>query len=148
MIGTTGNLVKKTEFLIKKMQKYRNIKFFLPKNLYRTFKNKSNIFEFNFTKTQFKNIDFAICRPGLGSIQELLYFKIPFFLLDTTDENNFELKHNEKKLISLGLTKKFSIKYLNNIVKFQKDLNFLKKNFKKEIFDGSNQAAIIIKKKI
>lgn len=56
---------------------------------------------FDFSDEAYRRFDAVICRPGVGTITKCVEFEIPMILL--TDETNFEMKHNSKRIEELGI---------------------------------------------
>ena len=99
--GTTGassDFISSKLSLLKCFCNKYNLKIFVSPRI--IFNNKSSDYEiFDYKPQSFKKVLFAICRPGLGIISDLIYFSsvpIPIY-----SENNKELKFNKKILYKL-----------------------------------------------
>ena len=122
----------------------------VPKNIYNRIQNKNdNISLFNFKDEDFLNCDLAICRPGMGTIQDCIFFSLPMVMF--YEKNNLELANNSEKISKLGmgieLTNIFDFKKehkqkINNSVRdftLGKKLDLIKEKMLMETFHGSDQ---------
>jgi len=73
----------------------------VPKNINSKIQNNNNISSFNFGSEDFLSCDLAICRPGLGTIQDCIYYSLPMIMFYEND--NIELKNNALKISELGM---------------------------------------------
>ena len=97
-----------------------NFNFYLDNYAYQKLKSNSpNIYLAKFDKKMFEKINFAVIRPGLGTVTECLRYSIPIISINTNHNNfNSEIRHNSKVLENnkLGISLK-NLKNLNKSIK-------------------------------
>ena len=128
--GSTSIIKKQLLDLIRLIEKNRiksinNI--FLDPNLF--INANQSIFKCaDFSINMYQNLEYSICRPGLGVLSELLFNKvIPILIFE---ENNFEMEYNTKIILEYNL---------GYILKKNADIyNILEKTDFKENFDNLN----------
>jgi UDP:flavonoid glycosyltransferase YjiC (YdhE family) len=73
----------------------------LPRGIYEAFADRPGAFPFNFEEKDFLACDLALCRPGLGSIHDCIFYGLPMVL--THEIGNYELNYNGNRIEALGL---------------------------------------------
>lgn len=91
-----------------------------------------NLHDFRYKESDFKKIDIAIIRPGMGIITELLSREIPIVVLSV--ENTPEMLFNKDQLVAMGCIAISKIDELNNDLldshnPYIENINFNAENF-------------------
>ena len=153
-IGASNNSIDNFEYffgehlnLLKKS--FRKI--YCDPILIKKFNFDNSLIEANYSSEMYKDIDFAIVRPGLGTVTDLLSHKcIPICIYENNNEmiNNASLIENSKIGFDYGILNENN-KDLKDIISFIKfNANQLKKNIEKLNFNGLNETVDIIKRVI
>ena len=122
---------------------FKNI--YLDPTLYRT--NLPNNFQIaKYNNKMYQCIDYAIIRPGMGTISDLINLNVKLAFI--YEENNKEVSNNANMLIKLNRGVSINRDLENKkLIKFIKDIEKSKYN-KKINLNGARETALIIKKLI
>jgi len=98
-----------------------------------------NFFSMNYSKKNISQMEYAIIRPGLGTIYSCLESNISMFILNSA---NKEIKYNREIIIKNKLGVRYDSNFLKIIKNFKKkdynrniDLKFFKKNELKKVIN-------------
>ena len=111
-------LIKKALIEYFKKQYIKNIKFYIDPKIFDNDFKKMGFVKADFSKKMYKEIKFAIIKPGLGTIEECL--KRGIIIISYTKNTYSEFFHNSKILIKNKLGYNFQT--------IEKSLNFIVKN--------------------
>ncbi len=59
------------------------------------------VITFTYSEADFLRCDLAVCRPGIGAIQDCIFYCLPMVLIEETQ--NSEMRHNAQCLVNSGL---------------------------------------------
>ena len=125
--------------IINKLNNEENINLYLPKSLMKGhFNNK--VRKFHYSNSNFKKIDFNICRAGVGAIEDSVQYNIPIMALP--EKSNLEIISNLKniKKYKLGFTLDISNLMKSGLYeqlrKKNKEIEKIYYNLSKQSFDG------------
>ena len=122
-LGTSD--YKKTKLIKKTLKKYfkkqniKNIKFYIDPKIFDNEFKKMGFVKADFSTKMYKEVKFAIIKPGLGTIEECL--KRGIIIISYTKNTYSEFFHNSKILIKNKLGYSFQT--------IEKSVNFIIKNF-------------------
>lgn len=131
----------------------RGVEVALPKRLYDRYRNRLGVSLFTFMKRDFLACDFALCRPGLGSIHDCIFYGLPMVLVN--DSGNAELSHNGTRIeeLKLGLNlgcSHSSEEIAGRMLAFSasEELSGIRKRMVGIQMDGVKQAATWLKERL
>jgi hypothetical protein len=147
--GTKNNNQSLIELIKSIHKKNKSFKFFVDKNLYKSFEkeNFKIVNEFDYTENSFLKLKYVICRPGMGILTECIKYNIVPITLDFNDNN--EMKNNSRIISNLKLGRFFNLSNKsdfnsNEIIRFLEDSKSYKlflKNIKNQLKGGHIEAA-------
>ena len=99
--GGTNTIRDILSVLIKSLAIEKNISAFLDTGLYTRFSGDRNAIPFDYSEQSYKELDFIIGRPGVGTMTDSVKYCVPLLMIYESD--NDEMAHNAAVFQELGL---------------------------------------------
>lgn len=100
LIGATGMMENLIGDFLDALLEY-GVDLSLPKRLYMMRRDQPGVSLFTFNPKDFLSSDFALCRPGLGTIHDCIFYGIPMAFVP--GDENIELTHNRNRIEAMNL---------------------------------------------